>query len=248
MLIETAAALIACAVAGRAAVRRVVIDEHQHALLIRDGRFVRPLTAGAHWLLRAGARVETIDRRPTVMQVPGQEVITADGVSVKLSLDITYAVVDAKRAIDANQHWLSAVYQAGHAALREAAGERTFDDLAAKRFDLVPRLRELIAAALTETGIALRAVALRDIMLSADLKKAFAEVVKARQEGLAALERARGETAALRALANAARLLQEQPALAQLKALSAIADAAARGGSTFVIGEAALPLRGAAAG
>lgn len=242
MLIEIVASLAALAVVARATSRRVVIDEHQHALLIRDGRFRRMLAPGAHWIL-AGARIERIDRRPAVMQIPGQEVITADGVSVKVSLDVTYVVTDAKRAIDASQHWMGAIYQSGHAALREAIGERTFDDLSAKRFDLAPRLRELVSAALTESGITMTAVAVRDVMLSADLKKAFADVVKARQEGLAALERARGETAALRSLANAARLLHEQPALSQLKALAAIADAAARGGSTFIIGEAALPLR-----
>jgi regulator of protease activity HflC (stomatin/prohibitin superfamily) len=84
-------------------------------------------------------------------------------------------------------------------------------------------------------GLRLHAVEVKDVMFPGELKKIFAEVVRAQKEGQAALERARGETAALRSLANAARMVQESPALMSLRVLQSVAGAAASGG-TVVLG------------
>src|SRR5690606_2328403 len=83
-------------------------------------------------------------------------------------------------------------------------------------------LLEAARAASPDLGIEYDSVAIRDLTVAGDLKRAFSEVVKARQEGLAALERARGETAALRNLANAAQLVERNPALMQLRFLQAV--------------------------
>jgi regulator of protease activity HflC (stomatin/prohibitin superfamily) len=94
-------------------------------------------------------------------------------------------------------------------------------------------MRTLAEPEVTALGLKLISVNLKDIMVSGDLKRSFAQVVKARKEGQASLERARGETAALRSLANAARMVQDSPELMQLRMLQTISESS---GNTFVVG------------
>src|SRR5947208_8230625 len=103
------------------------------------------------------------------------------------------------------------------------------DNLAA----ISPKLMELTSKKASEFGLTLISADVKDIMLAGEMKKAFSQVVKAQKDGQAALEKARGETAALRSLANAARMMDDNPNLLQLRALQAFADS---GGNTLVLG------------
>ncbi len=242
--LATATAAVAISV-PRLLLQRVVVGEHEHVLHLRDGRVVRVLPPGAHRLRRRGLALVRFDRRRALLELSGQDVLTADSVPVKLSATVAYAVADPLAAYGRAAHWYADLHATAQQALRLAVAERPFDELMAKRFDLGARMTEAMAADAGAVGVAVASARIKDVMLGADLKKAMTDIVRARQDGLAALERARGETAALRSLANAARLLKDQPELAQLKALTAIADAAQRGGSTFVIGADALATKAA---
>jgi hypothetical protein len=90
--------------------------------------------------------------------------------------------------------------------------------------DSAPKLTELTSVKATEYGLKLISADIKDIVFPGEMKKAFVQVVKAQKEGQAALERARGETAALRWLANASRMMDDNPNLLQLRALQAFAD------------------------
>ena len=128
-------------------------------------------------------------------------------------------------------------------ALRSAIGALGVEELLAKRGDMSASLKTTAAERLRLLGIDLQDAALRDITFPGELKKIFTQVVKARQEGLAALEKARGETAALRNLANAAQMVQRSPALMQLRLLQVLGQ---QGGNTVVLGlpnATAIPLR-----
>jgi regulator of protease activity HflC (stomatin/prohibitin superfamily) len=118
-------------------------------------------------------------------------------------------------------------------ALREALAGRTAEELLATRRELGPTVMERSASAVARIGIELLSVDVRDLMLPGELKRAFAGVVAARKEGEIALERARGETAALRNLANAARMVEEHPALVQLRLLQEVGGST---GNTVVVG------------
>jgi regulator of protease activity HflC (stomatin/prohibitin superfamily) len=98
----------------------------------------------------------------------------------------------------------------------------TLEALLGQRVSLGPQLVELITPRAETLGVKIHSAEVRDVMLPSDLRKAFGETLKARQEGLASLERARGESAALRNLANAARLLESQPALTTLRFLQTL--------------------------
>jgi regulator of protease activity HflC (stomatin/prohibitin superfamily) len=107
------------------------------------------------------------------------------------------------------------------------------EELLQNRSVLGPRLIELAAPVAGEAGLELQAADVKDLTVPGDLKKIFAQVVKARQEGLAALEKARGETAALRNLANAAQMLERNPHLMQLRLLQVLGQ---QSGNTLVLG------------
>jgi regulator of protease activity HflC (stomatin/prohibitin superfamily) len=109
------------------------------------------------------------------------------------------------------------------------------DALLAQRVNIAAQLLERVQPQTAAVGVTVRAVEVKDVMLPGDLKRAFAEVLKAKQEGQAALERARGESAALRNLANAARVLEGNPALMNLRVLQSL-SAAQNAGSTLVLG------------
>jgi regulator of protease activity HflC (stomatin/prohibitin superfamily) len=216
--------------------RKVVVREGEVGLLYRQGRFVRRLAPGAHWLWRYGARVEPVDTRLRTLTVPGQEVLSQDAVGLKVSVTVRFAVEAPELALHRVQRYEEALYAAVQLALRAEASRQPLEELLAGRGELGARLRERVATEARGLGLAVEAVEPRDVMLPAELRRTFAEALKARKEGQAALERARGETAALRHLANAARLVESTPALLQLRVLQTLGGASGTPGHTFVLG------------
>ena len=160
---------------------------------------------------------------------------------MKVTAQVTWQMADPVAATTRDADHLQTIYAATQQALRTAVAARQFDQLASQRAAIAGELREALATEVAAIGLQVHGAALKDVMLGAELRKALAAVALARQDGLAALEKARGEQATLRVLANAARLLAEQPALAQLKGLLILAEGL-RAGATVVVnaGEAGL--------
>jgi regulator of protease activity HflC (stomatin/prohibitin superfamily) len=168
--------------------------------------------------------------------VGSQEILTSDSVQLRLSGVVAFRVVDPPRALHEVESYEQELYVATQLALRTAVGEATVEELLEQRLDLSERLTQLVSERAPALGIEIFEVDVRDVMLPGDLKAAFGEVPRARAEGRAALERARGESAALRNLANAARLVDANPALMNLRLLQAIAtDAGVPGTTRFVV-------------
>ena len=211
------------------------MHEYEAGLLYRNGRFVRRLVPGAYLVLTFWNEIAVVDARRRVVTVPGQEVLSADSVGLKVSVAVTYEVADPVAALHRTQSFEEALHVAVQLALRAAVGAANIDDLLRQRIEIGHRLFETLAPQLDAIGLEVHAVEVKDVMFPGELKKIFAEVVRAQKEGQAALERARGETAALRSLANAARLVQDSPALMSLRVLQSVAAAGSRGG-TFVLG------------
>jgi regulator of protease activity HflC (stomatin/prohibitin superfamily) len=220
------------------AVRQVTVFEYERGLRYRHGRFTGVVEPGAYWVWPRRTTIVRVDVRPVYMVVPGQEVVTADGVGLKMSVSAKYQVSDPERAINSVASYQTALYTLLQLALREIVAGNPIDYVLEKREAVNRGLYERCAAATQEFGITLLEAAVKDIMFPGELKKVFAQVVKARQEGLAALERARGETAALRNLANAAALLEQRPSLLHLRLLQSIGQAS---GNTVVLGMGGQP-------
>jgi regulator of protease activity HflC (stomatin/prohibitin superfamily) len=201
---------------------RIVVQEWERVLLYRDGRFEQVLGPGRHRRARWRRRRVHVVVRPRLLVVPGQEVVTADGLSVRISLTVACRTADPRRWHEAAEDADAFVYAALQVALREAVAGRTLDELLAARDTVPADVRERAGTAAEAVGVAVESLALRDVMVPAELRRAAAEVATARAQGQAALERARGEVAATRALANAARMVADQPALLQLRTLQAV--------------------------
>jgi regulator of protease activity HflC (stomatin/prohibitin superfamily) len=223
--------LIAIAV-GRF-VTRVTVHDYERGLRFVQGRFTGLADAGTHVVVRPTTELRVIDVRPSSITIGGQEVITSDGVAVKISLVVRSVIGDPVAWFTADQDAGGSLYLAVQLGLREVVAGRTIDEILAARTTIGPEIAELAAARVAEIGIELIAVDVRDVMVPAELKRASASIVAARHEGAAALERARGETAALRSLANAGRLVADNPGLLSLRVVQ---ELGARGGNTIMLG------------
>lgn len=221
--------------------RREIVNQWEAALLFRNGALVRTVGAGAYRRWAPGYSLRRVDVRPWILQVPTQEVPTADGVTVKVTAAGRVRVVDPVAYVTAAQDPLGSLYLAVQVALRELVARATVEQLVAGRADVGVELTEAVRG-IAELGVAIEQLDLKDIVLPPDLKRAQAQVLIARAEGVAALERARGETAALRNLANAARMYADNPALMQIRLLQQLSTGPAH---TVIIGTPPLGTAGA---
>lgn len=221
----------------------VTILEFEQALKFIRGRYVGLVGPGLYWYLKRTTSFRRVDTRPTFTAVSGQEVLSADGVALKLSLLAIYRVTDPKMAILGIDDFTGAVHAQLQLALRSVVSGSLAEDLLQKRGEIPMQLVALAGPPLLAVGVELQSANVRDLTLPGDLKRVFSQVVRARQEGLAGLEKARGETAALRSLANAAQMVQRNPQLMQLRLLQLLEQ---HPGHTVVLGNSPgiLPLSG----
>ena len=211
------------------------VSEGCVGLLYHKGKFVETLGAGRHIRWSWHYTIDAQDLRKTSLVVAGQEVLTADNVGLKLNVLVTYQVVDPVKAAHETQNWRGDLYNFAQLALRAVVGGVAVEALLGQRLELGAQLLTRVQPEAAKIGVNVLAAEVKDVMFPADLKRAFAEVLKAKQEGQAALERARGESAALRNLANAARVLEGNPALMNLRLMQSL-TAAQNAGNTLVLG------------
>ncbi|MEO0826161.1 MAG: slipin family protein [Cyanobacteria bacterium J06642_9] len=231
-------ALIAVALgisAIAASFKRVTIFEYERGLLYQRGRYQRLLSPGQYWLYKGRSTIQTLDIRPKYVSVQGHEILSADSITLKISLVAAYEVVDPVVAINRVDNYQQAFYLLMQVGIRTVVGAVTMDEVLQGRDRISQQLLAQCAQPVSELGLRLMSVNIKDIMLPGELKRIYTQVVKAQKEGLAALERARGETAALRNLANAAKLAAENPALMQLRLIQALEQSS---GHTLVLGKA----------
>jgi regulator of protease activity HflC (stomatin/prohibitin superfamily) len=226
-------AIAVLAIVILASFRRVTVLEFERGLRYRSGRFAGVLEPGSCWVLRWLTHITTVDVRPTLLTVPAQEVVAADGVGLKITVAAMYRIASPQHAVHEISDFRDGLYTILQLGLRELVAARPAETILAERSDIGERLLASAAGKVAAFGLELTSAEIKDVMFPGDLKKVFSQVVRARQEGLAALERARGETAALRNLANAASMLEQRPVLLQLRLLQAIG---AEGGNTVVVG------------
>lgn len=223
-------------VASKVLILKVVVPEGFTALLYRQGRFVRVLKPGAHRVPRQNHTTQLVDMRQRSLTVPGQDVLSQEQVGLKVSIAVRFAVAEPEPALHRVQDYTQALYLSVQLALREEVARHPLEELVAGRLDLGQRLRERVAGEVRAFGLSVESVEVKDVMLPADLRRAFAESLKAKKEAQAMLEKARGESAALRNLANAARMVEQSPALLELRVLQTLGSASTTPGNTFVLG------------
>lgn len=214
------------------------IMAYEAGVKFREGAFEAVLGPGRYFTWPAPVTITRVDLRQFTSTVAGQEMLTADQMPLRVSAIAVWRVSDPKAYVSVSSLPSGRVYEEVQLALRRRVGAHKLDDLMADRALLDGGLVEELAGALATLGIKLDSISARDVTLVGASKQAFADLWKAQKEGLAALERARGEQAALRALANAARLLKGNPELMNLRLLQALAGGPGKPAPTVVLGGA----------
>ena len=172
--------------------------------------------------MTAGTLIHVVDTRLQVLQVAGQEVLTSDGLSIKLTLAGTYGIEDVEKYLLGSQMPAALIYGEAQQVLRDLVAGVTLEALLQTRAELNEKMLGVLAPRAAVLGMSLKRMEVRDVLLPGDLRRAFAQALAAQREGVAKLEHARSEVATLRALANSARMLAETPGLLQLRALQAV--------------------------
>lgn len=201
---------------------KITVRQHERVLAYRDGRLERVLEPGRH-TCRSRTEPVRVDLRERLLTLSPQEVLTADGVTLRVTAAILWKVGDPVAFHEASEAPEAVVYLAAQLGLRDALATLEVDTvLTTGRRAVADAVTGATAEAGRAVGIEVREVVLKDVLLPPELRTAYAELVSARQRGKAQLEAARAETAALRSLANGAKLLEEHPALARLRLVQAL--------------------------
>jgi regulator of protease activity HflC (stomatin/prohibitin superfamily) len=200
----------------------ITIDARECALRYRHGRLEQVLPAGRHRRVR-GSRYVRIGLRDALLALSPQEVMTSDAVPVKVTATVRWSVGDPVAFVEQSTDPLGTVYLAAQVALRDALSGTSVEALSVRGAALpVEQITGATAAVAARVGVEVAEVVVKDVILPAEVRHAAAELVTARHRGAAQLEAARAETAALRSLANGAKLLDAHPALAQLRMVQSV--------------------------
>lgn len=214
------------------------IFQYEKGLRFLKGKFHSLLEPGKYTFYRFNNALIRVDMRKRTVSVPGQEILTSDNVCLKITAGGVFEISDPLRAVTSVENYHDYLYSLLHMNCRSILGSLTADELIAKRNEIAAELLEKTAPLAAEAGIKLADARIRDITFPGELKGVFAKVAAARKDGQALLERARGEFAALRSLANSSKLLDENPNLLQLRLIQALGQSS---GHTVVIGAPPVP-------
>lgn len=216
----------------------IQVPAGHRGLLYVDNSFQSELTPGryAFWTGVSQLRVENVDLREQTVAVAGQEMLTADKVSLRLTLTAAYTVSDARQAVESTTGLSAAVYRDLQLSLRRAVGTRTLDELLSAKASLSGEIRQAVLPRAGELGIRWGEIGVRDVILPGDMKSLLNQVIEAEKRAKANLIARREETAATRSLLNTARLIESSPTLLRLKELEAAERIAGSIESVQVVG------------
>ncbi len=200
------------------------VNENFAGLLIVDGELVEVLRPGvyAYWKFNRSIKVEQEDLRVQTMEVGGQEILTKDKVTLRVNLSTTYQVADLVKARGTASDWRDYLYRELQFGLRQAIGTRSLDTLLSNKGELDRAVYDYIRARVTDNGIEVRGVGIKDLILPGEMKDILNQVVEAEKVAQANVIKRREETAATRSLLNTAKLMEENPILLRLKELETL--------------------------
>ncbi|MCA9116971.1 MAG: slipin family protein [Planctomycetaceae bacterium] len=218
------------------------VDREHAGVLFIDGQFVETLGPGeyAFWKGEAEARVVEVDLRQTMVDISGQEIMTADKVTLRMNAVVTYRVADPHRAVTQTDDVRQALYRESQLVLRSVVGARELDSFLTDREAVVDELETGIRARGAVLGLDIDSAGIRDVILPGDMKELMNRVMEARKAAEANLIARREETAAIRSQANSAKLLGENPVLMRMRELEVLEKIATTGELKIVLGEKGL--------
>ena len=199
-----------------------VIDQYERGIVLTLGRFTGTRQPGLRVVVPIFQRMIKVDIRTTPIDVPKQEVITKDNVTVGVDAVVYFRVVDAPKSVLENANYIISTSQFAQAALRDVAGQVDLDDLLSKRDDISYQIKEIVDVETDKWGVDIQSVKLQNIELPNDMKRAMAKQAEAERERRANVINADGEKLAAQTLADAARILSSIPGALNLRTLNTL--------------------------
>jgi regulator of protease activity HflC (stomatin/prohibitin superfamily) len=214
-----------------------VLREYERAVVFRLGRArPRPLGPGVVLLLPFGIdRSQTVDTRTKVIQIPPQEVITRDNISIAVDAVVYADVSSPADAILRVESYMPATLQLAATTLRSIIGRMELDEVLAKRAEINTEVQETLEARVQQWGVDISAVEIKDISLPAEMKRAMAKQAEAERERRAKIIWSDGELQAAGKLADAAKLIASEPAALQLRLYQTMVEVSASPNMTIVL-------------
>jgi regulator of protease activity HflC (stomatin/prohibitin superfamily) len=212
-----------------------VLREYERGVIFRIGRLLPdPKGPGLIWLFWPIDRIVRVSLRTITMDVPTQDVITSDNVTVKVNAVVYFRVVDPRRAIVEVENYLYATSQLAQTTLRSVLGEVGLDDLLSKREVLNQRLQEILDTHTDPWGIKVALVELKGVDLPESMQRAMARQAEAEREKRAKVIHAQGEFEASQRLSEAAAVISSQPVALQLRYLQTLTEIGMEKNTTIV--------------
>lgn len=209
-----------------------IIPEYERAVIFRVGRLMRPRGPGWFFLIPGIEKMRRIDTRTITMDVPPQDIITRDNISLKVNAVVYFRVIEVSKAVVEVENFLYATSQLAQTTLRSVCGEGELDDLLVNREALNSRLQEILDQATDAWGIKVSMVEIKHIDLPPEMQRAMAKQAEAERERRSKIIAAEGELQASHKLAEAAKVIGSQPQALQLRYLQTLREVAAENNST----------------
>lgn len=210
------------------------INEYERGIKFRFGKFVGIMEPGWKLVLPIIESYKKVDIRTKAVDVPSQEAITKDNVSVQINAVIYYKLFDAAKAILAVENFYYAVGQLAQTTMRNVVGSVSLDELLAEREKISDSICKIIDEATDPWGIKVENVELKDVSLPEDMKRVLAIAAEAEREKTAVITKSIGEVEASNNLAKAAEVMSKTPGALHLRTLSTLSDISADKGNTVV--------------
>ena len=210
------------------------INEYERGILFSYGKFNKVLNPGWRLVLPIIQSYSKIDIRTKVIDVPEQETITKDNVSVRINAVIYFSVFDAGKALLQVENFRYAVSQLAQTTMRNAVGSVTLDELLSSRDKISTEICKVIDEATDPWGIKVENVELKDVALPEEMKRVIAKAAEAEREKQAVITKAAGEVEASENLAKAARLMATTPGALHLRTLSTLNDLSSDQSNTII--------------
>ena len=199
-----------------------IVNQYERGIVLTLGRFSGIKEPGLRFLIPGIQTMRKVDVRTTPIDVPKQEVITKDNVTVSVDAIVYFRVIDAAKAVLETTNYVYATSQFAQAALRDVTGNFELEDLLSKREEISGQIKEIVDAQTDKWGIDVESVKLQNIELPSDMKRAMAKQAEAERERRAAIIAAEGEKASAQAVAEAARMLSQTPGGLNIRTLQTL--------------------------
>ena len=211
-----------------------ILKEYERAVIFRLGRMVEPRGPGITYVIPVIEKMVRIDLRTVTMDIPPQDVITRDNVSVKVNAVLYFRVLEPNRAIREVENYLFATSQLAQVTLRSVCGQGELDELLSERDKINSRIQDILDKQTDPWGIKVVLVELKHIDLPQEMQRAMAKQAEAERERRAKVIHADGEFQASQKLADAAEVMGKHPMALQLRFLQSLVEIASEKNSTTI--------------